>query len=202
MVSWSQAQPKLRMPLHLFSGAQKTCGLRGVYTLQDERNGTRLPLIYLTEVADDTQASEIHRLVWNQNVVPFLLVSTPRRFCLYSGFRYRPDKRREDRPLEESLKDATEALRKFAEIKAEAIADGRIWDRWGRHVSPETRVDWTLLSELEKLSDELRNQRGLNRHAAHALIGRYVFLHYLRDRSILSDSKLREWELDVSDIRS
>lgn len=31
---------------------------------------------------------------------------------------------------------------------------------------------------------------------AHALIGKYVYLHYLRDRNILSDRKFEQWEIE------
>jgi hypothetical protein len=32
------------------------------------------------------------------------------------------------------------------------------------------------------------------------LIGKYVYLHYLRDRAILSKARLAEWQLDESAI--
>ena len=38
----------------------------------------------------------------------------------------------------------------------------------------------------------------MGKHASHALIGRYVYLHYLRDRQILSDRKLDRWGIQPS----
>src|ERR1700730_3451591 len=41
-----------------------------------------------------------------------------------------------------------------------------------------------------------------SRLLAHALIGKFVYLHYLRARDILSDRKLAEWGLDPDDVLS
>ena len=52
------------------------------------------------------------------------------------------------------------------------------------------RVDWRLLDNLERLGQVLREDMELGPRAAHALIGKYVYLRYLRDREILSDERL------------
>jgi hypothetical protein len=76
-----------------------------------------------------------------------------------------------------------------------------VWEVWGDEVTPRTRVDWTLLANLRELERELRNQ-GLTRKLAHALIGKFVYLRYLRDREILSDRKLSKWSIDPADVFS
>ena len=46
------------------------------------------PIVYVCQADDETQAGEIHRLVWNQDIAPFLIVVTPQTIRLYSGFLY------------------------------------------------------------------------------------------------------------------
>ena len=50
-----------------------------------------------------------------------------------------------------------------------------------------------------KLDKWLVKEEGLKQHVAHALIGKYVFLHYLRDRDILSARKLEGWKVERVD---
>jgi len=85
-------------------------------------------------------------------------------------------------------------------FNADAIDSGKLWRDWGQHVTPETRIDWKLLGNLRKLDSWLRETGGLEKDVSHALIGKYVYLHYLRDRDILSDARLAEWQLDESSI--
>ena len=84
---------------HIFrQAAAGPCALQGVYTLRsspDEPAAPIVPVVYVCEARSEAEADNIHRLVWNQDVVPFLLVHTPRGIRLYSGFRYDPDPRRE-----------------------------------------------------------------------------------------------------------
>ena len=73
----------------------KSCGLKGVYTLrQDPRQdaspgaGSFTPVVYVCEAEGEVEADKIHRLVWNQDVVPFVIVRTPQSVRVYSGFGY------------------------------------------------------------------------------------------------------------------
>ncbi len=84
-------------------------------------------------------------------------------------------------------------------FRAESIDCGDVWRRWERHVDPRGRVDWRLLDNLRKLGVWLRD-KGLSKDAAHALIGKYVYLRYLRDREILSNRKFEEWGLDPAKV--
>jgi len=79
-------------------------------------------------------------------------------------------------------------------LNAEAIDSARVWEVWGKEVTPDTRVDWTLLDNLARLSRWLRKE-GVDRATAHGLIGKFVYLYYLRHREILSDRKLTRWNI-------
>ncbi len=88
---------------HIFRRAQqprkegeKSCGLRGVYALRQRPSdelvlgqGSLTPVVYVCEAESETEADHIHRLVWNQDVVPFLIVGTPQNIRVYSGFGHR-----------------------------------------------------------------------------------------------------------------
>ena len=190
---------------HIFRRAQQDCNLRGVYTLGDQTNGEPvIPLVYVCEAKDKQQANEVHRLVWNQNVVPFLLVVTPYDFRLYRGFEYDsgevdPDKGQSILLVKE--KEANKILERFADFKAESIDNGRIFQSRSKDINFDARVDWKLLDSLKKLGKQLINETpALPRNIAHTLIGKYVYLRYLRDRDILSDRKFDDWGLDHEEV--
>ena len=187
---------------HHFFRAQRTCGLKAVYALRDSNNSATIPLVYLSEAENEAMAKEIHRLVWNQNLVPFLVVSTPNRYVLFPGFSY--DRNNENQEIAEIVKDACQSLEYFHNFQglyAQSIANGNIWQQLGPKINLEKRVDWALLDQLEKLSHILRDKYGLkNPHEAHALIGKYIYLHYLRDRNILSPERFSEWNISANTV--
>lgn len=187
---------------YVFRQASEKLGLRGVYALREQSqpqpSGSLVPLVYVCEARDDQDAARIHKGVWNQNVAPFLLVATNKEYQLYSGFSYERDADRR-KPLHVVLKRARGALEEFADFSADSVDDGRIWGQCRKHVTPEKRVDWSLLRNLEALGKSLRDD-GLAPLVAHALIGKYVFLHYLCDRDILSARKLSEWRIDANSV--
>src|SRR5438874_209888 len=53
-----------------------------------------------------------------------------------------------------------------------------------------------FIRTVGSLSHQLVRRHHLDREIAHALIGRFVYLHYLREREILSDQWLDEVEVD------
>src|SRR5260370_39297525 len=73
--------------------ATEHCQLKGVYALHQSKKETHetiVPLVYVCEAENEDDAERIHRLVWNQNIAPFLIVVSPKAIRLYSGFRYDP----------------------------------------------------------------------------------------------------------------
>jgi hypothetical protein len=73
---------------HVFRKAVQECGLQGAYVLRDPRDDRSVPVVYVCEAVDEAEARQIHKRVWNQGIVPFLIVVSPRVIRLYSGFRY------------------------------------------------------------------------------------------------------------------
>ena len=186
---------------HIFRRAVSSCSLRGVYLLRDASrpvaSSTSTPVVYVAQADSVEDADRIHRKVWNQNIVPFLVVRIPRGVRLYSGFRYgRPHANGDEQAgvLEAAVR-FQEVNTKLAAFRARAIDDGTLWRIHGAKVEPEGRVDLRLLDNLEALGQWLRD-RGLKRNVAHSLIGKLVYLRYLRDREILSDRRLSKWKIE------
>ena len=184
-----------------FRHAVRGCRLEGVYGLCRHSAASApfmVPIVYVCEAEDKGEADAIHRRVWNQNVVPFLIVHTRERVRLYPGFRYEwhegtPGSTQGDRAILEVAAEFNAVCDHLGGLSARAIDDGAVWrGQWGRAVTPETRVDRQLLKTLEALDERLR-QRGLSRGTSHSLIGKFVYLKYLRHREILSDRKLDRW---------
>ncbi len=181
---------------HLFRRAAKEpCRLQGVYTLkQSER--CAIPVVYVCDTDSEGSAREVHRLVWNQDTVPFLIVNSPEAVRIYPGFC----RQRESAPIQ-AIQTVEHAfaradISKIAEtLSASAVDAGDTWRAWGQHLRSEFRVDWRLLDNLRRLDTWLQEQGGLSREVSHTLIGKYVYLHYLRDRGILSSKKLERWRI-------
>ncbi len=189
---------------HIFRRAcVEPCSLQGVYALRPPEVGSAapiVPVVYVCRAESERQADEVHRLVWNQDVVPFLFVHTPTTIRLYSGFRYQHRKKGSARGVLRVLQDFHEVAGIAKGFRADRIDDGTLWREWGRQVSPEQRVNWQLLENLKALDGWLQRSGGLPRATSHALIGKYVYLHYLKDREILSDRKLKSWGIEKGDV--
>jgi hypothetical protein len=180
---------------HIFRhAAQPPCRLQGVYSLRSpDPTGQVVPIVYVCEADTEGAADELHRLVWNQDAVPFVLVHTPKGVKLYSGFRYR-------RPKHGAAEGVLQPLTAFNQVssiveafEAVSIDEGRIWKTWGAKVTPQHRVYWNLLKDLRSLDAWLKKHGNLPKECSHPLIGKYVYLHYLRDRNILSLRRLESW---------
>jgi hypothetical protein len=193
---------------HVFRRAQETAGLEAVYCLRTPPSGlpeayTRgvIPVVYVCRAPTLDAADQIHRLVWNQNIAPFVVVLTPTGVRLYSGFDLARTARHRSsgvgRLVDADLDTAASALES---ISARSIDDGTVWDRWGRLLRPQNRVQWRLLTDLRKLEEQLVADGLKDQSLIHALIGKYVYLHYLRDRDILSDRRLAEWKLSWKEV--
>jgi len=180
-----------------FAQAEKEdhCNLKGVYTLLDSpdklSSSSLTPVVYVCEADNEAKAEEIHKRVWNQNIVPFLIVVTPRNIRFYSGFEYGQKKNDDEGRTLEVARNANEVLDKLSALKSESIDSGDIWNK--RPISVEGRVDRHLLADLKKLSKVLTDENKdykLPIEHAHTLIGKYIYLKYLRDRDVLSDKRL------------
>jgi hypothetical protein len=186
------------------SGKDGVGRFRGAYMLRAKSGGTHAstPTVLLFEAPNAREANRIHKIAWNQGMAPFVLVHTPEGVRLYSGFDFEVDDGDSTTPLQRGVLAACvafdEVAKRLAAFRATAIESGEVWDDWGHRVDPARRVDERLLAELKKLGDWLERRAALDRPTAHALIGRMVYLRYLRERGVLTDARLAAWDLDSS----
>jgi methylase of polypeptide subunit release factors len=186
---------------HLYRSAGQA-GADGVYLFHTSHDDEMLPAraaVFVAEADTPEQARVIHRSLWNLGNAPFIIVILPGQIRVYTGFDY--DRTDEQRGLIKPINvfnplDIRESL---ADYSADAIDSGRIWASQSRHLKPETRLDAHLLKNLQKLEFVLVDN-GLDRAAAHALIGKYVYIRYLWDREILSEQWLSENRIDIDSV--
>ncbi|MBI3947392.1 MAG: hypothetical protein HY321_15830, partial [Armatimonadetes bacterium] len=113
---------------HVLRRAVDGCGLKGVYVLRPRgRTGNEsiVPTVYVCDAASDADADKVHQRVYNQNIVPFLLVQTPHGVRLYRGFQPRdPGLPDSPPPTRQGIFEVTIALdevgRRLQALQAEA----------------------------------------------------------------------------------
>lgn len=188
---------------HILRKAAADLNLKAAYVLHPNpsSNSTRAPVpaVYVCSAKDEKTADALHRKIWNQDIAPFVLITSPRGIKLYSGFRHRENVNGnvEGRLSEfTSLDDASEALRS---LDARSIDSGALWRDRQKEVFWKHRLNRRLLDNLSTV-DQLLQADGLDQQVGHSLIGRYVYLRYLRDREILSPRKLERWGIAVEDV--
>ena len=186
---------------HLCRKGLTELGLQGVYLLRDDTTKAPVPVVAVCKVNSEHDARRVHKLVWNQDYVPFVLVESPTCVRLYSGFNYQKPGTDGESGLIAPLRDFNQISEVLDGFHATQIDDGTLWSKWGQHVDPSKRVDWRLLESLGKLAGKLKDL-DLDKNVRHAFIGRYAYLRYLLDRGFLSDRKLARWGLEKDEIFS
>src|ERR1039458_2712460 len=166
--------------------------VEGVYGLRDTNSAPErfVPVVYVCKADDEPAAQELHRLVWNQDVVPYVIVHDPKGVRVYAGFHYSAKAKTDpQRGVLQALTDFEHVQTIITLFNAKAIDEGSIWQNERLQVDPSRRVYHQLLKDLRGLDTWLRGAGRLKKEVSHALIGKYVYLHYLRDRGILSDER-------------
>lgn len=186
---------ELAFALRKYQNSQDS-SLTGTYVIQKESKESAVPIIYTFKVDSEETAKRIHKLVWNQNLAPFLLIQSPSTIRIYPSFSYSTS---DDNPIISVAINSTNLLQQLSAFSAEAIDDGSIWQHYGHLVDPTKRVDEKLLKDLKLLDEHLQNHN-MSRVTSHGIIGKYLYLHYLRARDILSNRKLEKWHLTEKDI--
>ena len=189
---------------HLFRAA-RDAGVSGIYVFQvspalSQKVMVDRPAVYIAEAKDLDQARNIHRSLWNLFYAPYIIILLPHQVRVYTGFKY-SEKNPTKGFLDEFPLDDLRFL--LAEFSSEAIDTGRIWQKgqYKNQLDEQERVDKRLLKNLRQLGKELKN-RGLDSSVAHALIGKYVYIRYLWDRGILTETWLQEQYIEKESIFS
>lgn len=174
-------------------------GVRGSYFFRTspalpEAKATMRVAVHVAQAADENEARLIHRRLWNQGMSPFLIVVLPGQIRVYTGFAYDPRNPRVGEVVPSiNAVDVGVIGTALAAFQSEAIDRGEIWQAFSAHLGVAQRVDTTLLEQLRVLSGRLQEEYRLSDRVAHSLIGKFVYLSYLRARGIISDPWLRDY---------
>lgn len=192
---------------HLFRAAQEI-GVSGAYVIQTRSDKGQIlsvqPVVYVAEIQTEdeevakTRVREIHRGLWNLCFAPFIILKLPHQIRIYTGFDY-SESEEDTGLLEQPIVDKSQLPILIENFSAAAIDAGRVWTTYARQIQASQRVDEHLLTNLRKLGKLLKDD-GLRPEMAHALVGKYVFLSYLRERDILSDKWLAQQSISPESI--
>ena len=194
---------------HLFRAA-KEIGITGTYVIETSSDEGKIlpaqPVIYVADIQledkhqAESKAKEIHQSLWNLCFAPFIILKLPHQIRIYTGFNYSVQDT--EVGLLEVIDDKKQLPQLIKHFSANAIDTGQIWkSKYAKQLQPNHRVDEHLLTNLRKLGKSLKDA-GLHEESAHALIGKYVFLSYLRERNILSDIWLSQQGISPESIFS
>lgn len=202
------ADPRLNHYYRLAQRAGEKAGagasIVGSYVFQtsmDDKLTPPRPAVFVAQAQNDQQARAIHKSLWNMGDCPFVIVVLPGVVRIYTGFAYASDGSR-GKVIPDVSDDLMDTLPEpLLPFHANEIDSGLIWQKQAKRLTSETRVDYLLLAYLEKLSRHLqKHPYNLSREVAHALIGKYIYFHYLRDREILDEQWLAEHNIASQDI--
>jgi type I restriction-modification system DNA methylase subunit len=178
--------------------------VKGFYVLKTA-NGKDAPLaarpaVCVAEADTLADAKKLHRRIWNLGNVPFLMVRLPGEVRVYAGFHY--DNSSDEAILSEKSSDKQRLEARLADFSAASIDSARIWQAQRQHLDTRHRVDTTLLENLKHLAQALAKHCTpvLDLEVAHALIGKFVYLRYLRDRNILDDAWLKKRDIHLAQV--
>lgn len=179
--------------------------VKGFYVLRTaNQNGTPAswaarPAVCVAEAQTASDAKKLHRRIWNLGSVPFLVVRLPNEVRVYAGFHYEHDS---DAGVIFQENDEQKLSSTLSDFTAASIDSTRIWQAQHQYLNTKHRVDSTLLRNLGNLAQALARHCSpvLELSLAHALIGKFVYLRYLRDRNILDDRWLAKHTINLGHV--
>jgi hypothetical protein len=202
---WISANDFDSIHAHRFALAQakESMHVAGVFCWLDRsQTSIAAPLVYISIVSDRDEAQSIHRKVWSQGLVPFLILLTPTEVLICDGFTYKRENWEQSLkciPLCDLIQDKNVKTDKLDiatlnDLHATRLRSSLFWRDHAINVAG--RVDQCLLDGLDALSWNLKNGTNtslpLPYTAANGLIGKLLYVFFLSDRGIIN----REWLQD------
>lgn len=174
---------------HVVREAIQTIGISAVFGLAGSvKPSAARPVVYLAIASDLDRVRQIRKDVWTQGVVPFLLIVSPGRLTLCSGF---------EPPSEPALVYDDDGLlpEQIASLSAAKLRSSIAWQDFD--VALSSSVDNRLIKAIEALNAAARKRNPDlkdRRNLVNATIGHFLYLYVLIDRQILHEG----WLADVS----
>ncbi len=165
------------------------------------------PVVYFSqfEEVDTAALAQLYRSVWSQGKAPLLYVISRQDILVFNGYDGPPPRDNPDEILSndeahrhrllhhlQSLYDIETARQEIADklryYRRISLDTGAFWQTEdGRHINREKRADQRLLASMDQLRRRLLAMN-LPSEVAYALLGRSVFIRYLEDRGILTET--------------
>jgi hypothetical protein len=196
---WQNEQPINEAETHLFNLAKKA-KVKGSYlfnTASAEQPPRLKTAVHVAIASSREKAREIHKNVWNLGDSPFLIVIIPQQEVrVYRAFSFTSENEQDD--IIDICPDLDSVQNALKDFYAQCIDSGIIWSTRNNDVTIEKRVDRRLLRNLKGLSNSLLDRYGIESSLIHALLGKFLYLYYLRHRQILDDQWISDRNLDFS----
>ena len=165
------------------------------------------PVVYFSqfEEVDTASLAQLYRSVWSQGKAPLLYVISRQDILVFNGYDGPPSRDNPDEILSndeahrhrllhhlQSLYDIETARQEIADklryYRRILLDTGAFWQTEdGQHINREKRADRRLLDSMDQLRRRLL-AKGLSSEIAYALLGRSIFIRYLEDRGILTET--------------
>jgi N-6 DNA Methylase len=175
--------------------------ISGAYFIQGN------PVVYFSQLEEvDTAAlAQLYRSVWSQGKAPLLYVISRQDILVFNGYDGPPSRDNPDEILSndeahrhrllhhlQSLYDIETARQEIADklryYRRILLDTGAFWQTEdGQHINREKRADKRLLDSMGELRNRLLN-KNLSSEVAYSLLGRSIFIRYLEDRGILTET--------------
>ena len=130
----------------------------------------------------------LQKLFWNQGVANVLVLADPVSVNIYSGLTKPQNEQSDNDTAEDALIETLDRADYVQRIRTlfHDLATGHYYETNRLKFDPDQTVDAWLLDNLRALRNALiSGEKGLSPTAAHAFIGRVLFLCYLLDREIV-----------------
>jgi len=181
---------------HAFSEAFHDFGVVGVFGLganleRGDLEAEYVPLVYVATAQDAAQARQIHRATWSQGIVPFLIVTTGKEVWSCNGLAYASLDwgRFTTRVPGDAIAVGEPLPNEIAHLAARSLRTSVVWT--DREMGFEGRVDMHLLDNLRALETAMLRGSSevpaLPAEVANALVGRFLYIRFLRDRHVLPE---------------
>jgi len=175
---------------HLVREATDTIGVHGAFVLDDGfRPARQKPIVYIASADDVEELRRLHKEVWSQGAVPFLLVEMPEKVVVCKAFSP-PDSASTEVDFTDDQTSLPEELINYSATRISSSLTWRDFD-----LNRESGVDNKLVIAIEALNDHVRTRHptlAAERDLVNALIGKFIYIYVLVDRGILSKNWLTD----------
>jgi len=149
------------------------------------------PTVYLCEAKrfSAEKKRQIHRFVWNQSLVPLVILGTPNTVEVHSAVRFPEREISDERLFETRSSSLILQLNRIAETLelsnfVRSIETGQFFQDHAAFFPSDQTVDRCLLTNLIAAARRLK-ETGWELSQAHALLGRALFVSFLHEREFI-----------------